>query len=128
MAWAAQWRTKGESNDAVLVLDERGKVQAAIPATQSVLSRLLTEMGDLATWRGESSPGDDPPNPETWGQLVISRAISGEVIEVEPELFWHGIYSWFRAHGVDYDTPGLKGSSLRKESAPKLSLSALMDD
>lgn len=127
MTWTVQWRTKGELVDAVFVLDESGRVREAIPATQPVLSRFLTEMGDLNTWRGESSVDGDKRNPEAWGQLVLTRASSGEVIEVEPELFWHGIYSWFRSHGVDYDTPGLKDSSPQDHEV-KLQMSSLMDD
>ncbi len=39
-------------------------------------------------------------------------ADTGEVIEADPELFWQGIYLWFRSHGVDYDTPMKRSNSL----------------
>jgi hypothetical protein len=127
MVWTAEWRTKGDSADAVLVLDDSGKVYEALTASQPVLSRFLTDMADLAKYSGESSVGGEDRNPETWGELVIRRAISGEVIEVEPELFWHGIYTWFRSHGVDYDTPGAEDSPLRPDMG-KPQKSVLMDD
>jgi hypothetical protein len=127
MSWTVQWRTKGELGDAVFVLDEKGLVREAIPADQPVLSRLLTEMGDLHTWRSDSLVEGDPSDAEAWGTLVLNRASSGEVLEVEPELFWHGIYSWFRSRGVDYDTPGL-AERLLVEQYPKPRLSVLMDD
>jgi len=127
MAWTAEWRAKGDWTDSVLLLDDNGKVQEAFAASQPVLSRLLTEMGDPRTWRGGATVGSDGSDPEGWGQLVISRASSGEVIEVEPELFWHGIYSWFRSHGVDYDTPGLD-VSFPMGGASVLPRSQLMDD
>jgi hypothetical protein len=127
MPWTAQWRTKGPFSDAVLVLDDSGKVSEALLASQIVLSRLLTQMGDLESWRGDTPVSVDENDPETWGQLVIARAHTGEVIEVEPELFWHGIYLWFRSRGVDYDTPGLDGG-LPPASATRPPRSALMDD
>jgi len=127
MAWSAQWRTQGEQIDAVFVLDDKGTVREAFPATQPLLSRLLTQMGNLETWKGEASVAGDNHDPEAWGQLVLARAGSGEVMEVEPELFWHGIYLWFRSHGVDYDTPGLDGSSLVRDVV-RPPRSSLMDD
>jgi len=127
MTWTAQWRTKGELIDAVLVLDDTGTVREAFSANQEVLSRFLTRTEDLGTLRGESSVGGDNGNPEAWGELVIARTSSGEVIEVEPELLWHGIYLWFRSWGVDYDTPGLEGSSPPRV-VPRLQRSSLMDD
>jgi hypothetical protein len=127
MAWSAQWRTKGNFSDNVLLLDESGRVREALAADQPVLSRLLTTMGDLQNWQGAQNVGMDETDPEAWGQLVISRAGSGEVIEVEPELFWQGIYSWFRSRGIDYDTPGLT-RSYPMDDAPRLPRAQLMDD
>jgi len=127
MTWTAEWRTKGDSIDAVFLLDDKGSVREAFSATQSTLSRFLTQMGDLESWRGESPIGGDRLNSEAWGQLIMARASGGEVLEVEPELFWHGIYMWFRSRGVDYDTPGLKGDSSPR-FVPKLQRSSLMDD
>jgi hypothetical protein len=126
MTLKAQWRTKGRFSDAVLVLDDGGRVRDAFPASQPVLSRLLTNMGDLATWRGDSFESDRAA-PEEWGELVIERASSGEVIEVEPELFWQGIYLWFRSRGVDYDSAEFRNSAGR-EAPPILKRSSPMDD
>ena len=127
MAWTAQWRTKRELTDAIFVLDDKDTVRRVVSASQPVLSRFLTEMGDLEDWRGEPPIEGDSSSPEAWGQLVASRAATGEVIEVEPELFWHGIYIWFRSQGVDYDTPGLAASGSPR-IVPKLRRSSLMDD
>jgi hypothetical protein len=38
--------------------------------------------------------------------LIVARANTGELIWIEPRLFWEGVYLWFRSRGVDYDTPG----------------------
>ena len=127
MGWSAQWRTKGDLMDAVFVLDERGVVRQTFPATMPVLSRLLTQMGDIESWRSGQPVGVDEVEAESWGQLVFARAGTGEVIEVDPELFWHGIYLWFRSRGVDYDTPGLEDSPAPR-IVPTLPRSSLMDD
>jgi hypothetical protein len=127
MAWTAQWRTRRELTDAVFVLDDNNTVREVVSASQPVLARFLTEMGDIKGWRGESPVEGDSSSAEAWGQLVLARAATGEVIEADPELLWHGIYLWFRSQGVDYDTPGLEGmSGLR--GVPKLQRSSLMDD
>ena len=103
MALSAEWRTNGEF-DAVLILDD-GTVREALTADPAVLSDFLTDMGDLDTWRGGHSVDEDKRNPAAWGELVIARANSGEVMTMDPERYWEGIYTWFRSRGVDYDTP-----------------------
>jgi hypothetical protein len=127
MGWTAQWRTKGDLEDAVFVLDDSGAIRQSFLASQPVLSRFLTSMGDLQTWRGGSAVAPEGQDPESWGELVCARAGSGEVLEVEPELFWHGIYMWFRRRGVDYDSPGLQ-DILPYLDTPAPQKSALMDD
>lgn len=110
MALTSEWRTKGDLVDAVLIVDDTGSVREALPASQDLLYRYLAQhVDDLEKWRGEQPVEGDNIHPEAWGQLVISRADGGEIIEVEPELFWKGIYVWFRSKGVDYNSPGLHG-------------------
>lgn len=127
MAWTAQWRTKRELTDAVFVLDDDGSVRQVVAASQPVLSRFLTDLGDLREWRGDPPLEGEHSSPDAWGQLVAERSATGEVIEVEPELLWHGIYLWFRSQGVDYDTPGLSGDAGARV-VPQLRRSSLMDD
>jgi hypothetical protein len=127
MGWTAEWRTQGDLKDAVFVLDDEGRVREAFQASQPVLSRFLARMGDLQSWHGETSVDGNKQDPEAWGELVIARGSSGEVIEVEPELFWHGIYMWFRSHGVDYDSPGLQ-DVMPWTDMGKPQKSQLMDD
>ena len=105
MALIAEWRTKGESEAILIVDDEDNTVREALAADPAVLSNFLTDMGDLNTWRGGYSVDGDKRRPEAWGDLVIARAHTGEVITMDPERYWEGIYSWFRSRGVDYDTP-----------------------
>ena len=104
LAFSAEWRSLGES-EAVLIIDESNTVREAHAADPAVLSRLLTNLGELNAWHGAAPVDDDKRDPEAWGHLIISRAETGEVITMDPERFWDGIYTWFRSRGVDYDTP-----------------------
>lgn len=105
MALFAEWRTKGESEAILIVDDEDNTVREALVADAAVLSNFLTDMGDLNTWRGGCSVDDEQRSPEAWGELVLARASTGEVITMDPERYWEGIFVWFRSRGVDYDTP-----------------------
>ena len=105
MALSAEWRTDGESETILIVDVEDNTVRQAVAANSRLLSNLLTDMGDLNTWQDGHSVDDDKRSPAAWGELVIARADTGEVITMDPERFWDGIYSWFRSRGVDYDTP-----------------------
>ena len=105
MALSAEWRTRDEFDVILIVDDEDNMVRQAWTVDPTVLSNFLTDMGDLKNWQGGRSVNEDERNPAAWGELVIARANTGEAITVEPELFWEGIYTWFRSRGVDYDTP-----------------------
>jgi hypothetical protein len=102
MALSAEWRTTGLF-DSILLVDDEHQVCEALEADADRLSTLLTDMHGLQTWRGTRAVSDDRIDPETWGHLVISRAQTGEVITMDPERFWNGVYAWFRSRGVDYD-------------------------
>ena len=106
MALIAEWRANGEIEAVLIVNDEDNTVREALAADPAVLSNFLTDMGDLNAWQGEHPVDGDKSRPEAWGDLIIARAQTGEVITMEPERFWDGIYHWFRSRGVDYDAPG----------------------
>ncbi len=105
MALSAEWRKDGETETILIVDDEDNTVRQALAADPAALSSLLTNMGDLSSWQGGRVIDVDKRNPEAWGDLIIARADTGEVITMEPERYWDGIYHWFRSRGVDYDTP-----------------------
>lgn len=104
MGLSAEWRNDGEIETIIIVDDADNTVRQALVADPALLSSLLTNMGDLSSWQGGITIDKDKLNPEAWGDLVIARADSGEVITMEPERYWDGIYHWFRSRGVDYDT------------------------
>ena len=105
MALSAEWRSRGESDAILIVNDEDNTVREVLAADPAVLSRFLTDMGELGTWRGGLTVDGDQRDPAAWGHLIIARAATGEVITMDPERYWDGIYAWFRSRGVDYDTP-----------------------
>ena len=105
MALSAEWRSRGESDAILIIDDEDNTVREALAADPAVLSKFLTDMGELSTWRGSGAIDGDQRNPAQWGALIMARADTGEVITMDPERYWDGIYTWFRSRGVDYDTP-----------------------
>jgi hypothetical protein len=103
MALSAEWRT-GESGDTVVIVEEGSRVRAAHAADTATLTRFLTDMGDLVAWSEGLFVPDTARSPESWGEQVMSRASTGEVLAMEPQLYWDGIYRWYRSRGVDYDS------------------------
>jgi hypothetical protein len=97
-----EWRTDGE-RDTVLIVDEDNGVREAVQADPEVLAAFLNSVGELAGWQGARGVPEDKRDPAAWGHLVIARGASGEVLTMDPELYWEGIYAWFRSRGVDYD-------------------------
>ena len=105
MALSAEWRIYGEFDTVVIVDDEDNTVREALTADAKLLSSLLTTPGALDGWHGDHTITDDKRDPAAWGALVLARSDAGQVLEMDPERFWNGIYLWFRSRGVDYDTP-----------------------
>ena len=102
MAVRVEWRTRGAMDDTLLVVDDDDNtVRQAVQAAPTVLRDFLNDMAGLDTWREGPAVAEDKRSPAAWGELVIARAKTGEVLTMDPELFWEGIYLWFRSQGVD---------------------------
>jgi hypothetical protein len=101
MTITVEWRT-GAYGEVLLLVDESSLVAGALPADESLLTSFLTGM-DLDDAWPDRAPLHSR-SPDSWGDVVIIRAMSGEVIFVDPELFWDRIYRIYRAKGIDYDT------------------------
>ncbi len=102
MSLTIEWRIRPDS-DTVLVVSDNQAVEVAIRADAMVLSKMLTTPGDLSLWTGGKILEAVDRDPATWGELVISRSEGGQILTMDPELFWNGVYEWFRARGIDYD-------------------------
>lgn len=102
MALRVEWRTRGEVDDTILVLDEdHSTVLRAVEPDAALLRDYLNDIAELDTGRERPAVTNAQRDPEEWGDLVMARATTGEVLDMNPELFWGGIYRWFRSRGVD---------------------------
>ena len=102
MTVRVEWRTRGALDDTLLVVDaDDNTVRQAVEAAPTVLRDFLNDMAGLDTWRQGPSVAEDKRSPAAWGNLIMARAKTGEVLTMDPELFWEGIYLWFRSRGVD---------------------------
>ena len=101
MTMHVEWRTKGEINDTIILVDaDQHKVNNALEANPKLLTTYLNEM-DLSNWQSGDAVQGNLTEPESWGELVMSRGAGGEIVDMDPELFWDGIYQWFRSRGID---------------------------
>lgn len=102
-----EWRTKGKGDDALLLVSEYGEapdtVMKAWPADARLLTDYLNDMSQLgAAPAGNLETPVDKRDPQQWGKLVLSRAQrGGDVLDIDPEPYWDGIYYWFRSKGLD---------------------------
>ena len=103
MALRVEWRTQGETNDAIVVLDPDQKtVHQAAEADPTLIRAFLTDeiAGINKTLEGKTV-ADGGRDPEAWGALVMARATTGEVLDMDVERYWDAIYFWFRSRGID---------------------------
>jgi hypothetical protein len=99
-----EWRLRGDADALLLVDGEERAVLELSPPDEHVLRSFLAVTGTADVWRGWAGwrPVEERRPPEAWGELVLSRADTGEVITIDPERFWERVYRWFRSRGVDF--------------------------
>jgi hypothetical protein len=101
-----EWRTKGKGDDALLLVTEYGEAPDTVmktwPADSRLLADFLNSMAELDAAAPRLETDVDKRDPEDWGKLILSRAQrDGDVLEIDPEIYWDGIYYWFRSRGLD---------------------------
>lgn len=106
MALRLEWRSRTEGDDTILAVqveDGRPRVVKSWPADIDILTDLLNEMVGLDDKPGNGGNGMDysQRSPQDWGNLVISRSDEGDVLYIDPALYWEGIAFWFRSRGRD---------------------------
>jgi len=102
MAVRIEWRSKRDGEDALLAVeDSSNTILEAWEVNPGVLTDFLNDMRALddRTSRDTRDVGDQTP--EEWGELVIARSPTGDVLDVDPELYWGGVAYWFRSRGSD---------------------------
>jgi hypothetical protein len=98
-----EWRSRAEGDDSLLAIeDDTNTVVQAWPVDPSLLVDFLNDMDRFApSEEGDAKLTERQRDAIDWGELVISRSADGEVIEVDPELYWVGVAIWFRSRGND---------------------------
>lgn len=101
-----EWRTKGKGDDVLLLVGDYGEAPNTVMKTWSADAELLTDfLNDMSEWRSASTRLEtriDERDPQQWGRLILSRAQrGGDVLDIDPEPYWDGIYYWFRSRGLD---------------------------
>lgn len=96
-----EWRSKTEGDDALVMIEEESnKVLDVRKANPALLVDFLNDMVGLDVGSGQSVVAAEA-SPQDWGRLVIARAGDGEVLTIDPQLYWEGIAHWFRSRGDD---------------------------
>lgn len=96
-----EWRYRSDE-DALLTVDEEGTTALAVwELDRALLSDFLNLMTSLDAHSKRSIVDDAQRDPQEWGQLVIARSDDGDVLRVDPELYWDRVAHWFRAEGGD---------------------------
>jgi hypothetical protein len=105
MTLNVEWRVL-DGNDAIAVIDGGRVTEVAIPDA-ALIKDYLAVTSDLDQWRKWPvwhATGLEERSPEAWGDLVMDRSDTGDVLSIDPELFWERVYHWFRSRGIDYNT------------------------
>jgi hypothetical protein len=106
MALRIEWRSRAEGDDTVLAIEDGSNaVVKAWIADIDILTDYLNDMIGLDVVEGDAKSGNgvdySKRAPQEWGNCVISRSETGEVLSVDPQLYWEGIAYWFRSRGRD---------------------------
>jgi len=110
MALRMEWRSRKEGDDTILVVEEGSNaVVNTWSADTDLLADFLNDMTGLGTPaptagpKGKATNGVDHTqrSPQEWGNIVMSRSDEGDVLWVDPALYWEGIAYWFRSKGRD---------------------------
>ena len=104
MAMSVEWRLQ-DGADALLLVDEHeSAVSQVSPPDAEILKSYLAVAEKLDNWKDWTAwrPVEGGRDPQEWGQLVLSRAETGSIVSIDPELFWERVYRWFRSRGVDF--------------------------
>jgi hypothetical protein len=105
MEFRIEWRRRMEGDDTLLTIEnETNAVVKAWPADTDLLTNFLNDMTGLSQRPVEKSGnGVDhiDRQPQEFGDLVMSRSEDGDVLWLDPELYWDGIAHYFRSKGRD---------------------------
>jgi hypothetical protein len=110
MALRMEWRRRAEGDETILAVETGSNaVVKAWPADTDLLADFLNDMAGLDPTAPNAGGDTKPTNgvdhtqhpPQEWGDVVMSRSEDGDVLWVDPALYWEGIAYWFRSKGRD---------------------------
>ena len=105
MTISVEWRLRDGADSLVVVDPDSGTVSEVPGFNGDLLKTYLAVTGTLDSWKSAMTwhtVDDGNRDPDRWGELVLSRSENGDVIWIEPELFWESVHRWFRSKGEDY--------------------------
>lgn len=102
---SVEWRTRDGAETLLLVDADARAISELAPPDEGTLRSYLAVTGTgetWTTWQAWRPVHGASQDPDDWGELVLSRADNGDVISIDPELFWASVHRWFRSRGTDY--------------------------
>jgi len=97
-----EWRHSKQSGDALVAVDESTNTPLVVwEASGASLTDFLNEMEESRNRSSRAPDGIIAEAPEDLGDLVVARSDDGEVLWVNPELYWERVGAVFRARGDD---------------------------
>lgn len=100
MSRSIEWRCAPDGAYALVAVEDAGTVVQAWPAEPELVADFLNDMTAVRDGNGSGVTVADP-DPDGWGELVIARSADGDVLFIDPELYWNGIADLFRSRGDD---------------------------
>ena len=96
-----EWRYR-DQQDALISVDEEGSTALEVwEFDKALLSDFLNLMTGLDEHGRHGIADDSRRDPQEWGMLVIARSDDGDVLRIDPELYWDRVSHWFRSQGAD---------------------------
>ena len=99
-----EWRSRSEGDDTILAVEDGS--DAVVKTWTADLDVLTDFLNDMVSMTTKSGNGVDYSHraAQEWGALVISRSDTGDVLTIDPRLYWGLIAHWFRSQGKDPHT------------------------
>ncbi len=97
-----EWRHSKQSGDVLMAVDESANTPVVVWEANGVsLEDFLNDMTECRDRSRRAPDGTAAGAPEDLGDLVVARSDDGEVLWVNPELYWNRVGAVFRARGED---------------------------
>ena len=97
-----EWRYSKQSGDALVAVDDLANTPLVVwEGSGASLADFLNEMTESRDRSRRAPDGMAAKAPGDLGDLVLARSDDGEVLWVNPELYWDRVGAVFRSRGED---------------------------